>query len=246
MMIKQKLIFFNTNFKKFKLISNININLEGTPKIQIVDHCKYLGIMLDNKLSWKPHIDLLVKKLSNVLRMLYRIRYYLPKSALLAITHSLFISHINYGILCWGRAGKTIQDPIKILFNKLIRCINFQPYRYSNVNSLFLKDQILQVDDIFSLELGKFVYKFNNNQLPPVFDNYFKDLTEIHDHNTRGKEDNYFVERINSKMGSNTLKYRGVTLWKEIVASTKQSDSYSIFSLNYKKDLLRKYNNCPP
>ena len=76
------------------------------------------------------------------------------------------------------------------------------------INSLFLKDQILQVDDIFSLELGKFVYKFNNNQLPPVFDNYFKDLTEIHDHNTRGKEDNYFVERINSKMGSNTLKSR--------------------------------------
>ena len=103
----------------------------------------------------------------------------------------------------------------------------------------------MQVDDIFSLELGKFVYKFNNNQLPPVFDNYFKDLKEIRDHNTRGKEDNYFVEKINSKMGSNTLKYRGVTLWKEIVASTKQSDSYSLFSLNYKKDLLIKY-NCPP
>ena len=69
---------------------------------------------------------------------------------------------------CWDRAGKTLMDQIKVMLNKLISCINFQPYRYSDVNTLFIKDQILQIDDVFVLELGKFMYKFNTNQLPPV------------------------------------------------------------------------------
>jgi hypothetical protein len=238
---KTKLMFLNKKLDKFKSIGNIKITLDGTQKLEIVEHCKYLGIILDNELKWKSHIEHLNQRLSNVLRMLYRIRYYLPKTALLAISHSLFLSHINYGILCWGRAGKTTIDPITIMLNKLIKCINFKPYRYSNVNPLFYKDKILQANDIFKFELGKFLYKFNNNQLPAIFHNYFENLTNIHDYNTRGKKDNFYLERANSNMGLNTLKYMGVNLWRTIELSTKRSKSYALFSSNYRNDLLRQY-----
>ena len=143
--------------------------MDGLHELKVVDQCRYLGVILDKNLSWKPHVNHVIKKLSNVLRILYRIRHCLSKNALLSITHSLFLSHINYGILCWGRAGKTTLHPIKILLNKLIKCINFKTYRFSEVNTLFLDNKILQVDDIFNLELGKFLYKFSNNQLPVLF-----------------------------------------------------------------------------
>ena len=39
---------------------------------------KYLDVHLDNKLSWKTHIDKLCKKVSKVCGMIYKLHYYVP------------------------------------------------------------------------------------------------------------------------------------------------------------------------
>ena len=98
---------FNSKSNKYDPIKNFKLSSDGIKTINGVDSCKYLGIILDNELKRKPHIDFLVKKLSNVLRVIYRIRYYLSKTSLLLFTNSLFITHINNGILCGGRTKKT-------------------------------------------------------------------------------------------------------------------------------------------
>ena len=64
------------------------------------------------------------------------------------------------------------MHPIQILLNKIVKCINFCPYRYSDVNSFFFHDNILKVEDFFKLELGKFI--FNKEILPPVFTKLFQ------------------------------------------------------------------------
>lgn len=140
-----------------------------------------------------------------------------------------------------GQSRKDDPSPHKILLNKLIKCINFKPFRYSEVNNLFMDNKILQVDDIFNLELGKFLYKFSHNQLPVIFFNYFTKLSEIHDYNTRIKHSNFYLERPNTKMGLNSLQNKGATLWKTISLNTKQSTCYSEFCTMYRKELLAKY-----
>ena len=46
----------------------INLNL-----IKKSECVKYLGVYLDNKLSWKTHIDKLCKKVSKVCGMIYKL-----------------------------------------------------------------------------------------------------------------------------------------------------------------------------
>ena len=56
---KTKLIFFHSRYKS--LNSNLSIKLDKV-KLYPVGHVKYLGMFLDNHLSWDYHINQLGKK----------------------------------------------------------------------------------------------------------------------------------------------------------------------------------------
>ena len=79
---------------------------------------RYLGLILDNKLSWKPHIAELSKKLGRGVGMLYKIRPFCSDSVMRTLYYSLFNSHLCYGLVVWGNANKTDLNKITSLQNK--------------------------------------------------------------------------------------------------------------------------------
>ena len=91
--------------------------------------------------------------------------------------------------------------------------------------------KILQVDDIYKLEVGKFMYKFNNDLLPENFKDYFKYVSTIHTHNTRTASNMcLYPIRARTNFQKNTLKYKGVEVWNSIPISIKQLPSVKSFS----------------
>ena len=72
------------------------------------------------------------------------------------------------------------------------------------------------MNEIFKIELGKFIYKFNSNRIPDGFQNYFVPITSTHSHNTRTSINNFFVPRKNCNKGLSGLNYLGPRLWSEI------------------------------
>ena len=85
---------------KFKLKSNHNT-------ISQTNNVKYLGVFLDNQLSWQPQIDQAIKKLSRACGMIFKLRYYVSISTLKLIYYSMFHLVIQYSLLNWGRASKS-------------------------------------------------------------------------------------------------------------------------------------------
>ena len=71
--------------------------------IAVVSHFNYLGIILDEKKSWKKHVAMITNKLSKISGVLHRLKYIYPQNNLETIYKSLFIPHLNYGLLLWGR-----------------------------------------------------------------------------------------------------------------------------------------------
>ena len=63
---------------------------------------KFLGIWLNDNLSWESHIRQLTLKLKRNLMLLKRSRNFLKKNALTLIYYGHFHSHLKYGILLWG------------------------------------------------------------------------------------------------------------------------------------------------
>ena len=71
----------------------------------------FLGILLDENLSWREHLKLMENKIAKNIGLIYKAKPYLNKGSLLASYFSYIRSHINYANLVWGsRNGLLTKD----------------------------------------------------------------------------------------------------------------------------------------
>ena len=63
---------------------------------------RYLGVILDHKLTWKDHTRLVVKKLYMARRILSKLRRHAPQSVLKCFYYSLVYPYLYYGVTSWG------------------------------------------------------------------------------------------------------------------------------------------------
>lgn len=195
---------------------------------------------IDNKLTWKVHIEKLEKKLSKVCGMIYKLRHFVPLSTLKLVYYSMFHSHLQYSLLNWGRASKTHQHQLVILQNKILRACLFCPKQYPTL-LLYSKMAVLKLEDMVTMEFAKFMYKFNNQMLPNSFDNYFIKLETVHSYNTRQKQRNeYFQSYFGSELGKKTLQYICLHVWKQIPQEYRHC-SLIKFKKYFKRIVLDKY-----
>ena len=73
----------------------------GNP-IENVKYFKFLGILFDENLTWKFHINMVTNQLSKVIGIINRLEHVCLQNALLSLYHSLFATHLSYGLLLWG------------------------------------------------------------------------------------------------------------------------------------------------
>jgi hypothetical protein len=96
-----------------------NIVVNGK-KLKMVDKTRFLGVIIDDKLNWDYHIEYLEKKMLSTIVLVKRIRKIVPASHYKSIYHSLFESHLSYGISCWGAA---YSSKLETLFRLQKRCV---------------------------------------------------------------------------------------------------------------------------
>ena len=97
----------NHNKSSYMLIKKRNSTLRSISFQVILDgyeheqqeYVKCFGIYLDNKLTWKYHVNEMCVKLSKVCGIFYKIRHFVPLSVLRIIYFSLFQSHLQYSPL---------------------------------------------------------------------------------------------------------------------------------------------------
>ena len=73
----------------------VHITMNGN-ELALVETMRYLGVLLDYELSYKPYVRSLLKTLHYKSYLLKQVQYYLPKHALLRIYKSYIIPLIDY------------------------------------------------------------------------------------------------------------------------------------------------------
>ena len=106
----------STNLCKFP-------NSHHGSEILRVQQTKFLGVIIDEKLSWQPHIDHLLKKLACCTGTLNRIKDNIPAHLHKDLYHTLFESHLSYGITVWGDLSQNKVTPLFISQKKCIRIL---------------------------------------------------------------------------------------------------------------------------
>ena len=151
---------------------------------QLIEHVStfnFLGLILDQHLTWNEHINKISNKISREIGVLNKLKNYLPLSIMKLIYNSLIQSHLNYCNLIWGFNNNRVYK----LQKKAIRTITRSKYN-SHTEPLFKKLSILKLPDLLLLNSLKFYFKYLNAKLPIYFLQY--DIVhryQSHDHNTR-------------------------------------------------------------
>ena len=140
------------------------------------DSVKYLGVKIDENLSWKSHTDYLSVKLSRANALLFKIRNFVNSSILRTIYFAIFESHLNHWDLAWSQNCNAING--LVILQK-----HFQP-RNSPYSPLFKRSFILKFSDKVSLENTLFVSKSINNLLPSRFNDWFLFSSDQHNYET--------------------------------------------------------------
>jgi hypothetical protein len=99
--------------------SDKSIELAGHSLLK-VNKVKFLGVIIDDELTWEYHIDHLKEKLNSSLNIIKRIMKFIPKSQYHKLYDALFKSHISYCISSWGGIS---CNKLSSLFSIQKRCI---------------------------------------------------------------------------------------------------------------------------
>jgi len=107
----------NYNKTKYMVISNKRQTCKGQVKIgkheiEQVAQITYLGVIFDNKLTWKPHMQHVCNKLSSGAWALLKPRNYVDINTLKTVYYSIIYSHLQYCISSWGNGFSTVPETI--------------------------------------------------------------------------------------------------------------------------------------
>ena len=138
-----------------------------------------------------------VNKLANASGLLSTMRHYVNKKTLVKLYYSFAYLHLKYGILAQDTAANSLLQKVQVVQNriKIEKIMDFKNLTDCiPMNTLYKSLKILQLKDIFELEIAKFMYLFHHYKIPENFNSYFKTASHQHTHLTRSiTNKNYFL-----------------------------------------------------
>ena len=164
-------------------VPEFGIFINGQP-IERVKETKFLGVLIDDKLTWKPHINILKKKISRSIGILCKARTVLNEATLLNLYYSFIYPYYLYGIEVWGAAYRTNLMPLMKLQKRILRIITSSKWSASS-KPLFEKHNMLNVFQLHIFKIQMYMFKFINRKLPLVFNQMYVLNSSIYMYNTR-------------------------------------------------------------
>ena len=123
---KTKFIVFRSSRRK-KQEHNITIYLNNKI-IEQVKKITFLGIVVDECLTWNDHLEQISKKIIKSTAVIVRIRHFINLKALKLIYYALVYPYLIYGNLIWGNTYKKRTQKLVNIQKKIIRLMTFNSY----------------------------------------------------------------------------------------------------------------------
>lgn len=124
--------------------------------MNIIAKTLHVGLLIDERFTWGPHIEKVCAKLRAILAKFYLLRYKIPYFVLITMYKALAESLISYGLSSYGRTFKTYIDPIKNLQKRMLKTI-VPPKEYIKLKdegrSVFNYCKIVPIHDKFCMNL---------------------------------------------------------------------------------------------
>ena len=231
---------FHSSHQKDNIPLKIPLLKINNHDIKRVMSTKFLGVMLDENLCWKAHINLLNSKISKAIGVMYKSRNFLTQSCLINLYFALIHCYLNYANIAWGSTHKSKLNCLHIKQKHAIRIIADIP-RLSDTKTWFKKFNILNIYQINLVQHLIFMYKSKQKLLPALFSQKFN--LSHHKYETRSRA-TYRLPLYNTKKCRFSITYRAPRIWNEFSKLLSYpSKSIQGYKIKTKKLILNSPND---
>ena len=214
---------------KYLFTENLKLN---ECELKHVDKIKFLGVILDQSLSWNDQTNEICRKMRSNIGYLFKLRNYVTKKALIDLYFAFINCHLSYCTLAWGVAGKVHLNKIFLLQKRILRMIFFKHNRYHTI-SLFQEANGLDIFKLYKLKLALHAHSlfYNNRERPPIIKKYPTRYNVSLD---------LPVERMFSASGSKALPHQAALIWNELPKDLRGISSVINFKRRVKMQLINQ------
>ena len=196
----------------------------------------FLGVIIDEKLNWSYHINLVKRKVSKGLGIMHKAKKVLNESTLITLYYSFIYPYLHYGILAWGMTFKCFLDPLIKIQKRAVRVIAMAT-RDAHTNPIFRRLNILNISNIYVLNVMMFMLKYKRRLLPNVFEGMFVVNNEIHGHYTR-QATKFHSATGRLEIVRRSIRVQGVCIWNLLSNRINSDCSPVTFKFRIKKCLI--------
>ena len=133
--------------------------------IEKVSSIRFLGVIINENLSWKEHMNMIKRKIRSSLGSIMRVKPCLTTKAMLILYNSLILSHLRYCITSWCYGNRTIINQLQRICNKFIRAM-YGIKRRGCVKNVMIKNELLNIQQLYESEIAILIYKFQKRTFP--------------------------------------------------------------------------------
>ena len=135
-----------TIFHKAREKDNIPLKLPSLfisdSEIKRITSIKYLGVLIDERLTWKEHITAIENKISKNLGLLCRARRVLDSIALKNLYLSFIHSYLNNGNIVWASTSRT---KLKKLASKQKQALRIANNEFPDIREIMVRMKVLNI-----------------------------------------------------------------------------------------------------
>ena len=229
-----------TNFIVFghkKIPRDLNLVLDGNV-LDRTDCVKFLGIYVDEKLTWNNHLNYISGKISRSLGMISRVCRILPVDILKTLYYSMIYPYLLYCCIVWGGACTTSLHKLEVLQNRAVRLITRSPFRASS-RPIFKQLNVLRLADIRQVQIALFMFEIRNSSLPkccllycsPNLNNYYS-MRNVCD---------FLTPAFRTNIREQSVSVLGPRLWNMLPLDVRSSVSLFCFKKSVRSHLISFY-----
>lgn len=211
---KSNFIIFKTQQSNAVSQNGLTLNHKN---VNLTTCTRFLGIIIDESLTWTSHVNELAKKLNSITYAMRVLSKYIDTGVMKTVYYANFYSHIRFGILNWGRS--TEVNRIFVIQKRVVR-IMFNLKWNASCRGVFKANNLLTVTAVYILEGLLFLFRNKSK---------FECFKVNHSYATRTLNYSYPIHNL-TKVEKGP-SYSAIKFFNKIPNNLKTIDSYKSFKI---------------
>lgn len=229
----------NVGKTKFMVIRNIGNQLDviqhpgiliDGQKIEQVKEFKYLGVIIDEHLTFSKQAEYITSKIARKVNVLGRMRRTLSQWSKTTLYKTLIMPHFNYCPTILFLLNNSEIETMQKRQNQALRVI-LDTNRYTSIKSMLDATGILSVRQSICLNTLIFIFKMVHGLLPGHLLENCISVRTIHNYETRNA-DNFYIRRVPRTSDQKNLFHKGLKLYNELPNNVKDCQTLQQFRKN--------------